>query len=191
LKIDLHVHSQERSPCGRASEDDIVRTAGERGLDALVFTDHDCLTPLENLEALNRKYAPFRVFGGIEISLTEHILVFGVRDPALESRDWNYPDLWHFVRQRGGFIGLAHPFRFQSYISVDIEHYPPDGIEIASINTSPSRKDEIQSLAKRLHMRLLRNSDSHSTRTLGEYFNTIDRLPENEQALVEVLKKNL
>lgn len=191
MKIDLHVHSRERSACGKVSEDEMVNTAMTRGLDALAFTDHDRLTPLENLEALNHKYAPFRVFSGVEVSLSEHILVFGVRDASLESKAWNYPDLWDFVRQRGGFIGLAHPFRYQSYISVDIEHYPPDAIEIASINTSPARQEEIQALAKRLHLSLLKNSDAHTTTPLGNYFNTIDRLPENDQDLVKVLKTNL
>jgi histidinol phosphatase-like PHP family hydrolase len=65
MKIDLHVHCQERSACGKATEEAQVQAAIAAGLDAIVFTDHHRLMPLERLECLNQQYAPFRVFGGI------------------------------------------------------------------------------------------------------------------------------
>ncbi len=112
MKIDLHVHSKERSVCGRASEEEQIRAAIDAGLDAIVFTDHHRLISAERLQQLNEKYAPFRIFGGIEITLDgEDVLILGVQDPALESMNWSYPSLHAFVRARGGFIALAHPFR--------------------------------------------------------------------------------
>ena len=45
MKIDLHVHSNERSMCSNANDDQIVRAAIEHGLDAIVFTDHNRLVP--------------------------------------------------------------------------------------------------------------------------------------------------
>ncbi|HSQ39581.1 MAG TPA: hypothetical protein VLM78_05425, partial [Anaerolineales bacterium] len=62
----------------------------DRGLDALVITDHALLVPAEHIQALNRQYAPFRIFGGIEITVQEEedLLVLGVHDPLLESLRW-------------------------------------------------------------------------------------------------------
>ena len=67
-KVDLHVHTSERSPCAIASEDEQIRAAIAAGLDAIFITDHHRLVPVEQLDALNRTFAPFRIFGGIEVT---------------------------------------------------------------------------------------------------------------------------
>ncbi|MBE9507716.1 MAG: PHP domain-containing protein, partial [Chloroflexi bacterium] len=111
MKIDLHVHAKERSDCAIDGEEEIIRAAIAYGLGGLAFTDHQRLVPPERLAELNRRYAPFRVFGGIEITLLdgEDMLVLGVHDRELEARDWNYQDLFGFVREQNGFLALAHP----------------------------------------------------------------------------------
>jgi len=45
MKIDLHVHTTERSLCADSSEQEQILTAIERGLDAIVITDHGRLVP--------------------------------------------------------------------------------------------------------------------------------------------------
>ena len=63
----------------------MVRTAVARGLDALVISDHDSLVPEDTRTVLNAKYAPFRIFGGVEVTTDgEHILVLGIDDEDLE-----------------------------------------------------------------------------------------------------------
>jgi predicted metal-dependent phosphoesterase TrpH len=81
IKIDLHVHAKERSVCSKVSEEEMIQTAIDAGLDAIVFTDHNKLTPKRTLNKLNRQFAPFRIFGGIEVSIkNEHIIVLGIYD---------------------------------------------------------------------------------------------------------------
>ena len=116
MKIDLHVHASERSGCSSASEEDQIQKAIELGLDALVFTDHGLLMPEERAKELNDKYAPFRIFRGIEIGILfrhderdEDFLVLGVYDPLIEKRKWKYKDLYKFVDDNGGYIAIAHP----------------------------------------------------------------------------------
>jgi predicted metal-dependent phosphoesterase TrpH len=189
MKIDLHVHSSERSACGKAPEEDQVRAAIRAGLDAVVFTDHHRQTPQERLDDLNRRYAPFRVFGGVEITTDgEDVLVLGVRDAALEEAKWSYPDLHTFVRARGGFIAMAHPFRYHAQIQLDLDRYPPDAIELHSINTSSARQDQISAVAARLGIPTLCNSDAHTTDALGQYYNILASRPADEAALVALLK---
>jgi len=189
VKIDLHVHSKERSACGRASEEEQIRAAIDSGLDAIVFTDHHRLISPERLQQLNEKYTPFRIFGGIEIAADgEDMLVLGVQDPALESLPWSYPALHAFVRAQGGFIVLAHPFRWRSVVTVDLDEFPPDAIEVGSANTSPDAEGRIRDIALRLGIPVLCNSDAHSTGQLGTYFNALERSPADEQDLVALLR---
>lgn len=189
MKIDLHVHCRERSSCSRASETELLNAAVRAGLDALAFTDHDRLTPAARLEALNRQYAPFRIFSGVEVTLPEeHIVVLGIQNPALESLDWNYVSLWHYVRQMGGFMTLAHPFRFHNYIGVPIDRYPPDAVEVHSINTAGSSEQRICDLAARLGISLLSDSDAHTTGPIGRYFNQVAADASNDAELISLLK---
>ncbi len=189
MHIDLHVHTRERSACGQASEADQVRAAIAAGLDAIVLTDHHRLAPAERLAALNATHAPFRIFGGIELSLDdEDFIVLGVQDVRLESRAWCYPDLHAFIRAAGGFLALAHPFRFHPDIRVDLERFRPDAIEVYSHNTPPAAAAHIVALAARLGLHPLSNSDAHATAALGTHYNVLDHNPANERELIALLK---
>ena len=66
MKVDFHVHTAERSRCATAHQKEQIETAIAAGLDCIAITDHHKLVPLEELERLNRAYAPFRILGGIE-----------------------------------------------------------------------------------------------------------------------------
>jgi histidinol phosphatase-like PHP family hydrolase len=141
MDIDLHVHTSERSGCANVSEEYQIQSAIRAGLGGIAITDHDALVPQERLRALNDRYAPFKIFTGIEVSADDlHWGVLGIHDPALESRSWNYPALLRFVRERGGFIYLAHPFRYKPVLHVDLDAYTPDGIEIESLNSRSIRR---------------------------------------------------
>ena len=190
MKIDLHVHTSERSACGRSSEDEQVRAAVDAGLDAIVFADHEEFAPLESLVELNAKYAPFRVFGGVEIDVDgEHLLVLGINDARLVSAEWSYGDFHAFCRDRGGFVALAHPFRYSPAINVDIERYPPDAMEAYSTNTPPEAAERIIDVAARLGIPTLSNSDAHSTESIGRHYNVLNGRPRGEDEVIDALKQ--
>lgn len=190
MRIDLHVHTRERSSCAHSSTEAMIRAAIERDLDGLVISDHDRLVPRECLRIINAKYAPFRVFGGVEVTTRgEHILVLGVDDPEIEERYWRYPDLHGFVREREGFLAVAHPYRFSPHqIMVDLQRFPPDALEVCSRNTPRSAEPRIRELGEELHVPLLSNSDAHHVSDVGGYFNELDWEPGDVEALVSMLK---
>jgi len=160
------------------------------GLDGIAITDHDRLVPAERLAALREKYAPFVIFTGIEVqSEDHHWVVIGIHDSTLERVDWRYADLHRFVRERGGFMILAHPFRYKPEITVDLDGFPPDGIEVKSINTPVSREADIVETAERLGLVMFNNSDAHRPGAIGSYSTEIPQSVQNDQELVEVLTR--
>lgn len=167
----------------------MIQTAIARGLDAIALTDHDRLVPPERLAMLNAKYAPFRVFGGIEVSLgRDHALVLGIQDPFLEEVTWSYKKLHEFVEIWGGFLALAHPFRFYRLMSEQITARPPHAMEVYSHNTPSRAEARIRERAERWEIPLLANSDAHRVSELGAYYNTLDREAEDEAELVRMLR---
>ncbi len=189
MRIDLHVHTRERSACGRSATDEMIHAAIARQLDALVITDHNRLVPAEELALLNAKYAPFQVFGGIEISLPgEHVLVLGIQEPELEYREWTYPALHTYVEERVGFLALAHPFRFAPEVALDLKRYPPHGMELHSRNTPRAAARQIRTQASAAGSVLLANSDAHHRSQIGRYYNLLVKEPANEQELLASLK---
>jgi len=191
MKIDLHVHSLEYSACAHAYMEEQIETAISRGLDALVFTNHGRLVPQARIAELNVRYAPFRIFGGIEITVKagEDILVLGIHDPALEAGNWIYPNLHAFVREHNGWMAVAHPFRYRSTIDVDLDRYPPDALEVCSINILPSKRAHIRQVAERLGIPVVCDSDAHVMRNIGAGYNRLKGEPEDEQGFIDLLKK--
>jgi predicted metal-dependent phosphoesterase TrpH len=189
VKIDLHVHAQERSDCATANEESQIRAALQAGLGGLAFTDHHRLVAPRHLAELNQKSAPFRIYTGIEVEAdSEHWIVLGVADTLLERPGWHYPELREFVRWRGGFIALAHPFRFTAKMRVDFDRFPPDGIELKSFNTPVKYETEILELAEQYNLTLLQNTDAHFPGQVGKYYNDFPGLVPDDQALVKMLR---
>lgn len=190
-KIDLHVHAAERSGCATAYEETQIRAAIAAGLNGLAFTDHHAMPTSERLDELNRKFKPFRIYAGIEITADdEDWLVLGLRDPELaRTTGWEYNELVETVRRKSGYIVLAHPFRYADHVHVEFNGNVPDAVEYRSNNTPVSREGDIRELAAKLRLVPLCNSDAHSPKVLGRYFNLMTELPEDDRALVEVLTR--
>lgn len=190
MKIDMHLHCSERSGCSISTEVEQIEAAIANGLEAVVITDHNKLVPEERLAELNKKYYPFKVFGGVEIRTIPHgddVLVIGVKDEALQEQQWTYEKLYTFVRERGGFIVLCHPYRYGDTVNIDIDNYRPDSIELHSTNIGSCDREKIVSLAEKLGSKLLGNSDGHYYENIGIYYNIINGDPQNEEELAKLL----
>ena len=189
MRVDLHVHCRERSACGRSSAEEQIVAAMNSGLDAIAFTDHDRLMPESYLKMFNERYAPFRIFGGVEVTVgDEHVLVLGVNEPRLETRMWNYPDLHRFVHERGGYMALAHPFRYRDTINIALKAFPTDAIEVASNNIPEAAEERIREIASDLGIPVLCNSDSHINTTIGRHYNVVHHVPTGEMELIHLLR---
>lgn len=84
IKADMHIHSTISD--GSYSMEEIVAMAEQRGLDAIVFTEHDTLSHMEKLPKSQR----VKVAAGLEISafdyeknLRVHVLGYGIKQPEI------------------------------------------------------------------------------------------------------------
>lgn len=190
MKVDLHVHASERSGCSTAPEEQQIQTAIAAGLDAIAFTDHNTLVPEERLIELNAKYAPFRIFTGIEItSDQEDFVVLGIHDYNLESPEMHsYPFLHAFVRRNNGYIFWAHPFRFRGVPAAAVAEFKPDAMEIRTWNTPYQVENRIRETAIELSLPVLCNSDAHQSERLGQFWNVLKDPVASDAELVAALK---
>ncbi len=190
MKIDLHIHTSERSGCGKSTEAEMIRAAKAAGLGAIALTDHGALAPSLHLAELNRLHHPFRIFPGIEIECEdEHIVVVGLEEGALERDGWSYEALYRFVARKGGFLFLAHPFRYHDHINVDVDAFPPGGVEIDSKNMADVDRQLLDDFFARTGLAPLCNSDAHDAETVGLYHNTLQRSPADPVDLVRILRE--
>ncbi len=190
MKVDLHVHTKERSTCARSSATEQIRAAVDAGLAVIAFTDHGQLQNAAELALWNETYAPLRILNGIELTIDgEDAIVIGVADPALATETWTYPRLHGFVREHGGFLAVAHPFRYHAEIAVDIQGFPPDAIEVYSSNTPRAVAGQILAVARRMRMPLLCNSDAHDSRQLGRYYNLLDEASHGDQEMFAMFRR--
>jgi predicted metal-dependent phosphoesterase TrpH len=177
MRVDLHVHTSERSLCATSPVAEQLAAAVRSGLDAVAITDHHELTTADERERWQEEHPGLLVLPGIEITLDseyEDILVIGLDHVELARGHWSWPDLRDFVRERGGLTILAHPFRYAPQLGIDLASDPPDAIEVWSTNTQPRHAAEIRQLARRYGIPVVSNSDAHSSRSLGGYANRLD-----------------
>jgi hypothetical protein len=190
MKLDLHLHTRERSPCAGHPIARMLEAALEHGLEGVAISDHDRFLPADELRRLARRYAPLRLFNGIEVTVgEEHLLVHGTRHPLLEGRQLGYPELWRLVREEGGFLTLAHPFRYRDTVTVDLTAYPPDALEVHSYNTARCHESSIQKLAEELGALTLTTSDAHEALNVGIYHVELDEPVETDAELVAALRR--
>jgi histidinol phosphatase-like PHP family hydrolase len=190
--VDCHVHTSDRSCCACHNAEQMAESAIAKGLNGIIITEHNVLTPQARIDELNAAYAPFRVFGGIEIRIqNDDFLVLGLHDEVLEQKKWNYIELHQYVREHDGYIALAHPMRYWNGIDSNVYSFRPDALEIYSVNMDniswESRQNALR-LANALQVKIIANSDAHATDAL-RYCNVFDKEPCDEGELIKLLKE--
>jgi len=174
MRIDLHVHTSERSGCAIAGSEEQLRAAELGGLDAIAVTDHGRLVPVAERRRWRERHPFLHVLPGIEITLEEDVLVIGLDDPQLERWDWTWPALHDHVRARGGLLIVAHPLRYAEEIRLDLDSFPPDALEAWSTNIPPRKVAAIRAEADRLGLPVVANSDAHAPTPLGRFCSRLD-----------------
>jgi len=215
-KYDLHIHTDESSPCGRVLAADMIKVYHERGYQGVVITDHlrkiffkkshgatweekvdDFLTGYRHALEEAKNY-DMDVLLGVEIAFMENnehdndFLIYGITEELLKTT----PDILELglegvsalCREKGLLIYQAHPLRgYCCFEDVTLL----DGIEIHNGNPRHnSNNADAEALAKEHGILMIGGSDYHE---IGDEDSggilTSERIYNNEQ-LLQVLRNN-
>jgi hypothetical protein len=165
------------------SPHDAVDAAIDAGLDAVVFTEHDCAWNGDELDRI-RQYADGRliVLAGMEVSCREgHFLVFGMKDYCALSAGMRVAELIHAAHAVGAAVIAAHPFRFDERQGCDCYLLDIDGVEVNSVNTSSRGHALAEELALKRDLFRFTASDAHSVTYVGAFYTEFPDYVRNEE----------
>ena len=111
LTIDLHMHTLKGASDSSLHPDSLADQARAVGLTAVAITEHDRLWDRHALAHYRDAQSSLLIHTGMEVS-TElgHILAFGL--PGYPKRMHRIADLRDYASEVGGFLAVAHPFRY-------------------------------------------------------------------------------
>lgn len=182
MLIDLHAHSSGISRCCLAPSEEIIRVAKENGIDGIVLTNHYQSYYIDDGDApafAHRYVEEYRqakkhgdelgvtVIYGMEVTMNRHdgshLLIYGLDESFTEEfpevYDMTQEELYTLVKERGGLLIQAHPFR-NRYYPLDPKYL--DGYELSChpiYNTS--RYDDVISLVREHRTLLTTGADYH------------------------------
>ncbi len=205
MEFDLHTHSSQGSACSRMLVWDLVQAACKKGLDGVCITDHDfCWDPRELAKLYSE--SGVQVYSGIELSTpVGEILVYGVHQSLLHLRG-DLPKLALRVKELGGVMVVAHPFRIEFGLSmlsreergmkaIDVEEMCKrsvfsyaDTLEIYNGRSSWREIKAAQKAAEILNKKGTGGSDAHSTLSVGACVTVFDYPIVNETQLITQLR---
>lgn len=210
MKIEMHVHTSEGSPCAETDAENIVRAYSEAGYDAIVITNHfDSLllkdfgeTDDERIEryllgyrkakAVEARYG-IEVMLGVEIRLepnVEDFLIYGIDEEFL----FHNPDLCFMDQQTvyklchsyGAVFYQAHPFR-EPCVPRNPEFL--DGVEFNQRPYSGNHNDRLSQWVKDYpELKFISGSDCHNLDQVGYGGIEIFRPVHDVKELADILR---
>jgi predicted metal-dependent phosphoesterase TrpH len=189
MKIfDMHVHSKY-SFDNDADPEEIIMVAVERGLDGIVFTEHDTYEGSEPVELLKEKYGKYiTILRGMEFSApSSHILVYGIKEDLRSLEGASEAVFIEEVHRQGGIAIPAHPFRIGlGYSLADMKNL--FAIEGMNGHNSPKENKLSVDMACKLTLPFIGGSDAHEPERVGFCYTEFLDDNINEDNIIEVLR---
>lgn len=185
FRIDCHVHTSRHSACSSMPPEQACAVAVERGLHALVLTEHHYQWTAEELADLGQKFPTLHLYAGAEITLAEGHDVVVIGDAVRLELPHGCPlavlaEMLTPVRAQV-FAFVAHAFRWADAVSPEAEDVFrwADGLEMNSINIlrsswrwregrlQPANRFRYDAAQADYGLVPLYNSDAHHAQSLG------------------------
>ena len=153
MKIDLHVHSKY-SYDSFLSPERLIKIAKKKGLGGIAVTDHDTIKGGLAASKIDKDF----VIVGAEMK-TEYGDVVGLFLNE-EIRSNKFMEVVEGIREQGGMVVLAHPFRKNSTFPTDLLKYV-DFVEGFNARSPKDLNGKAKELAKSFGMPTTAGSDAH------------------------------
>ncbi|HJJ36477.1 MAG TPA: PHP domain-containing protein, partial [Methanocorpusculum sp.] len=174
LRCDLHIHTSA-SPDGHCPVESVIKTAAERGLDAVAITDHD--TTASASKAAGLTDAPVLIIPGIEVSTADgHILVLGTTKEYAKGKPAE--ETIREAKADGCLVIMPHPFhKFRHAVGLANPDCMPLVDAIEAYNSryyTKTSNERAASMARSLNKPITAGSDAHDCEFVGYGINIIN-----------------
>ena len=219
---ETHMHTQEGSGCGRSTGEQQARAYKKRGYQGIIVTDHfingysTCpkysnISWEEKMDYVVSGYKAAKAEGdriGLDVFLGWEFTIRGsdfltygldydflMANPDLHKLD--VPEYSEIVRESGGFLAQAHPYRDQPYIEYRLPVEPEymDAVEIYNASDTNKTNEKARAFAKKHDLPVQAGSDAHGVnirfasgislkRRASNIFDIIDAIKNREVGLI-------
>lgn len=214
MKIELHAHTSEVSPCGRLTSRELIRLYRAAGYDCIVITNHFSEHAAKRLAESGRtdfsnfyheefekaaelgRQAGLLVLCGYEVRFrvnANDYLVYGMPREIIGDHDRIFSMDAHsfgeLARKRDFLFYQAHPFRDKMTVTDPADLF---GIEVNNAHPRhDSRNDVAKKWAEKYHLHGIGGSDCHRTEDAGRAGILTEETVRNMEDLVRVLRNDL
>ncbi len=193
-KYETHLHTSACSACSVSDSVKLVDAAVKSGYSGIIITNHlfygntavDRNLPWDDFidkykfdylkaKEYARQFDIDVLFGVEEVYETgKEALIYGLEPDTLKSAPYSFnkdiSKISKFVRENGGFIVAAHPFRNRSYIpdpdkTPDISKF--DALETRNYFNTPEDNQKAIDFAIKTNMPQICGGDIHNTKDFG------------------------
>jgi hypothetical protein len=205
MALDLHVHTSVGSRDCNLPLLRLTEAAHQVGIQGFAVTEHDASWAPETLERYRRESGLFVCAGREWPTNWGHVIALGL-DPDLEDIR-RMEDLRRLADEAGGYLILAHPFRFfpsgSNYLfgsqgnasALTLEEmagHPAwefvDEIEVLNYNCTDKENELAAAVARVLGKRGTAGSDAHSPTEVGRCITVLERVVASEGELIDELR---
>lgn len=177
LKADLHIHSCFSD--GEPNPLEIVKRSLELGMNAISITDHDNFRgSIEAKKVIQEKRINISLIVGSEVRTDRGDVLVYCEDPLEFKSGVELEVLVDSVKENGCLAVPAHPFdRVRSGIGIEglsLIANKISAVECFNAFSSRSSNAKAEDYARRSGLHCLANSDAHTLRAIGSYFNSIE-----------------
>ena len=196
MLVDLHLHTTRYSTnCSQLDPRKMVKRLMKLGLDGGVITDHDHTWSRVEIDRLQKDCGAEDLYlvSGMEVeSEIGHLLVFGYDGPV--NRSAKASEIIGLVRDRGGVVIWAHPFRWGLWDDVSDEAIvrivrTMDGIEALTPNHSREQNERAMTLARENGLTATGSSDAHTAKMIGAFLTRFEYQLKDLDDLIKAIKE--
>ena len=197
---DTHVHTKQGSACGKCSGAEMARAYKQAGYAGIIITDHfyygntavshelewedwvlEYCKGYEDAKAEGDKIGLQVLFGWESSYHSTEFLIYGLDKNWLlthpQIKDASIEEQYKLVKQAGGIVVHAHPYREEPYIK-EIRLFPEyvDAVEVinachsnpeSGAHFNPEYDNLALKYAKKYNFKMTAGSDMHTTNLLG------------------------
>ncbi len=186
---DMHMHTTVSD--GRASPEEVVLVAVEKGLDFIAVTDHDSFEgAIRARRAAASAGLDLVVIIGSEVRTTRgDILVYCMEGPP--SRVPRDPlELRDYMRGENCLVVPAHPFdKRRKGIGELVYEGGWDALEVFNAYSDPWSNRRAEEAARQLGLPGLANSDAHVPEAIGAAYNIVYCSDFTAEAILEAIRR--